>query len=298
MLVSVIVVSYNTRHKLRHCLSCIEDSHEVIVVDNASSDGSAEMVASEFPRVRLIQNRENRGFGAANNQGLDLAAGELVLFLNSDCYAEAGSIARLAEAIQNGVVATGGRLLNPDGSLQQSSANALTLWAVLCEQLYLEKLFSRSRIFSPYWNTARLPRDRASDTEQVMGACLMMLRGLERFDERFFLYCEDTDLCLRLRQHGRIVYEPRAVFTHELGSSSSRSRWLAIARYNWGKELYFRIHHGSGAAIACLILDRLGAGLRLLVWTIATILTLGIVPKIRRQVATFFRVATASVRPR
>ena len=120
-----------------------------------------------------------------------------------------------------------------------------------------------------------------------------MTRSRERFDERFFLYCEDTDLCYRLRKHGKIVYEPEAVFTHELGSSSSGiGRWKSVARYNRGKELYFQIHHGSFASGVCLFLDRLGALLRLLIWLVPSLLTLGLVKRFRDQVGLFARVLT------
>src|SRR6185436_1595338 len=90
--VSVVVVSYNTIDNLRRCLGCIEPDHEVIVVDNGSTDGSADMVRTEYPAVKLLENSGNVGFGAANNQGMDLATRPLVLFLNSDCYAEPGAI--------------------------------------------------------------------------------------------------------------------------------------------------------------------------------------------------------------
>ncbi|MCW5941532.1 MAG: glycosyltransferase family 2 protein [Fimbriimonadaceae bacterium] len=296
--VSVVVVSFNTRDKLDRCLRAIEPHHEVIVVDNASEDGSPEMVEADHPRARLIRNETNRGFGAANNQGIDLASNPLVLLLNSDAYAEPGAIDRLAESFQDdAVVAAGGRLLNPDGSLQNSSANALTLWAVFCEQTLLEKAWPGSPVLSPYWNTRDLVRrlDENAETEQVMGACLMM-RPVERFDERFFLYCEDTDLCRRLRRHGRIVYVPRAVFVHELGSSSGVNRWRAVARYNRGKELYFRIHHGRPAAFVCWLLDRMGAALRWVAWLIPCLLTLGLVGRFRNQVGLFARVLLAPVK--
>src|SRR4029078_1025166 len=127
--VSVVVVSYNTREKLHRCLSCIEAEHELIVVDIASADGSADMVAKDFPGARLIRNKANRGFGAANNQGLDIATRELILFLNSDAYAEPNAIDCLTQAFTGPeVVGAGGQLLNPDGSRQLSSANPLTLW--------------------------------------------------------------------------------------------------------------------------------------------------------------------------
>lgn len=279
--VSVVVVSYNTRDLLRRCLNCIEPCHEVIVVDNASQDGSADMVAAEFPHVRLIRNAENRGFGAANNQGIDVASRPLALLLNSDAFPEPGAIERLAREFEDlGVVAAGGRLLNEDGSTQDSAAGPLTLGVVAAEQLYLE------RWLRLYW---RRP-ERTQEVQQVMGACLMF-RPVERFDERYFLYCEDTDLCRRLRAHGRILYVPEARVTHLLGSSSNANRWLAIARYNAGKELYFRIHRGRVASGVCWGLDRLGALLRLAVWSLIWAATLG-----RRgsgQPKTFWRVLTA-----
>jgi hypothetical protein len=266
--VSVVVVSFNTRDKLAKCLSAIEEGHEIIVVDNASRDGSADLVLSSFPRAKLIRNQENRGFGAANNQGLEVASGDLALLLNSDAYAEPGAIERLASVFSDpGIVAAGGRLLNPDGSLQESTAGPLSLWAVFCEQLYLEKLFKKSRLLNPYWNTRRLVElPKPAETAQVMGACLMMRSGLERFDERFFLYCEDTDLCLRLSQHGRIVYVKDASFTHDLGSSSLKDPLKAVLRYNRGKELFFAIHEGRLSAGICVVLDRVGALLRASYW--------------------------------
>lgn len=251
--VSVIVVSFNTRDLLRECLASIEPVHEVIVVDNASGDGSADMVAKEFPSAIVIRNERNLGFGAANNRGMDAASGELILLLNSDAQAMPGAIGVLADAMVEGVAAVGGTLLHSDGRLQESAAGSLTLWAVLCEQLYLE------RVFRAYWRSSILPE--GGDVEQVMGACLMMRPGT-RFDERFFLYCEDTELCRRLRHQGRIWYVPEAHFLHHLGASGSARRWWSVAMYNRGKELYFSIHHGKAHAFACFFLNRLGALLR------------------------------------
>ncbi len=291
--VSVVVVSFNTRGSLLRCLSSIDPSFEVLVVDNASSDGSAEMVEAEFPSARLIRNDSNRGFGPANNQGADQATCELVIYLNSDCIAEPGAIQRLASEFDDEqVVAAGGKLLWPDGGAQLSAANELTLWAVFCEQLYLQKLFPKSRLFSPYW--VRRDSDESREVAQVMGACLMVRRGLERFDERFPLYCEDTELCRRLRGHGKILYAPQARFTHELGASSARvGRWRTVALYNRGKELYFAIHSGPVQMAFCWLLNRLGALVRLTAWTLATILSAFTVRRFRERAVMFWKVLTA-----
>jgi GT2 family glycosyltransferase len=291
--VSVVIVNLNTRELLRRCLDSIDSACEVIVVDNASSDGSPEMVENEYHHVRLVRNCSNVGFGPANNQGIAAASRPLILLLNSDAYAKEGAIGQLASVFRDAqVVAAGGKLLFPSGALQESCSNRLTLWAVFCEQTYLEKLFPKSSLLSPYWRTRKLREElEPVEVAQVMGACLMF-RPVESFDERFFLYCEDTELCHRLSKHGRILYVPAAEFVHDLGSST-KNRWMAIARYNAGKELYFCLHHGKLASFICWELDRLGSLLRLGVWSIATMATLGLSKRFRAQVSCFWRVLTS-----
>jgi len=270
--VSVVVVSYNTSGLLKECLAALtapgSGADEVVVVDNASQDGSPDMVASHFPSVVLVRNPRNVGFGAANNQGLDVMSGEVALLLNSDARPAPGAVARLADVVARpGCVACGGALRFPDGRPQASACSRLTLWRVFCEQTALEKLLRGSRLFNGYWLNPWLPDKDPSPVEQVMGACLMM-RPVERFDERFFLYCEDTELCLRLRRHGEVLFVPDAAFVHELGASSAAARWTSVARYNAGKELYFAIHHGVVASATCWAIDRLGALARLLAYAL------------------------------
>lgn len=117
------------------------------------------------------------------------------------------------------------------------------------------------------------------------------------FDERFFLYCEDTELCKRVSARGEIWYVPPAEFGHDLGASSEESRWRAVAFYNRGKELYFEIHHGKFAALICFSLNRCGALLRLGIWAIATLATLGLHSRFRLRVALFARVLFAAKNP-
>ncbi|MCW5935919.1 MAG: glycosyltransferase family 2 protein [Fimbriimonadaceae bacterium] len=270
---TVIVVSYNTVDALRRCLASLAADHsagvvtEVVVVDNASHDDSVAMVRQEFPWVRLIANDRNAGFGVANNQALDSVATDFALLLNPDALARPGAVARLLEvAAEPGVVAVGGKLVDPGTERPQNScANELTLWAVFCEQTLLEKAFPRNPVLAPYWTTRAILSTGSSEPRpvgQVQGACLLF-RPLERFDEDYFLYVEDTDLCRKLRRHGRILYVPDAVFEHELGASSTGNRWMSVARYNRGKELYFLKHHGPAAMAACFVMDRFGALMRL-----------------------------------
>lgn len=295
--ISVILVNYNTKALTIRAIKelLIQTVHEIIVVDNASQDGTGDAIKSEFPTVTLIENEINKGFGAANNQGLAVMSGDLAFLLNSDAFPLPNAVQILATVFSNEkIIAAGGKLVNPDNSLQESACSNLTLWAVLCEQLLLEKAFKNSQLFSPYWQSKRLQQlgPGPHHVAQVMGACLMF-RPKEVFDERFFLYCEDTELCVRLAKHGSIVYFPEAAFQHDLGASSHTNKWAAVARYNRGKELFFNIHKGSLSALLCWILNRLGALLRLFIWVIPTVFTLGLHAKFRNQTILWIKVLFA-----
>jgi len=284
--VGVVVVSYNTRDHLRKCLSSIPTDVPVVVVDNASKDGSADMVAAEFPHADLVRSEVNLGFGAANNRGMDRLKSDLVLLLNSDAILTPEALFAMADACSEGVAAVGPMLRFPDSRPQASACRQLTLWAVFCEQTFLE------RITHGYWIVPGNDLPPTVEVEQVMGAC-MMLRPIERFDERFFLYCEDTELCRRLRGHGKVLYLPKVSVTHELGGSSTANRWEAVARYNRGKELYFQIHHGALAAGVCMLLNRFGAILRLAGWCVLNAITLFLRPQWRAKIGLFTKVLFA-----
>lgn len=120
-----------------------------------------------------------------------------------------------------------------------------------------------------------------------------MTRKLERFDERIFLYCEDTELCSRLKLHGDILYVPEARFGHELGTSSRDNRWRSVALYNRGKEQYFEIRHGQMAARICRLFNRFGASIRVFGWMLLSMVTLGLKPNFLDQIRLWIRVLTA-----
>ncbi len=300
---SVIIVNYNTRELLRECLTSLNDTHirlEVIVVDNGSSDGSAEMVQREFPHACLMANAENRGFGSACNQGFHRARGRYLLVLNADVRATPGALERLVEFMDTHpeAMACGGQLRYPDGRIQPSCAGELTLWAVFCEQMGLAKLFPRTRLFGGYWRTW-WDFSATIEVEQVMGACMLLRRlpdgNPPLFDEGYFLYCEDTDLCYRLRQAGgRIFYVHDAGFIHHLGASGEPMRARMVMYYNRGKERFFRKFYGRWASSICWLLNRLGALLRWLGGLMLTVLTLGRVARFRRYASTFWQVLIGS----
>jgi GT2 family glycosyltransferase len=296
---SIIVVSYNTRALLQACLQSLSSTLyrlQLIVVDNASQDESAAMIRSEFPDVLLIDNNRNKGFGAACNQGLQASEGRYALILNADIEATENGIDGLIEFMDTHPEATGcgGKLFNPDGTLQPSCAADLSLWAVFCEQTLLSKAFPRTRLFGGYWRTW-WDFSETIEVEQIMGACLLMRRDAAgefvRFDEDYFLYCEDTDLCYRLRRAGgKLFYVHDALFRHHLGASGTSARAEMIIHYNRGKERFFRKFHGRGAAFICRLLNGFGAFWRWLLWSMLSILTLFRVSRFRQQARLFWHV--------
>ncbi|MEJ7825435.1 MAG: asparagine synthase (glutamine-hydrolyzing) [Solirubrobacteraceae bacterium] len=229
---SVIVVNWNTREILRDCLTSlathlIDVDHEVIVVDNASSDGSADMVAKDFPAIRLMRNVKNSGFAAANNQAMRVARGEWLLLLNSDTLLTDDSVARLIEKVRRmGDIAVAQcRLRFPDGRLQYSAHRFPTLRLALLEDLGLHKLLGRRRAASAllggYWD-----HDVERDVDWVIGAFMLLPREVFEqtggFDESIFMYGEDMEWCQRVRDAGlRIRFFPEAEIVHRDHSSAA-----------------------------------------------------------------------------
>lgn len=288
---SVIVVAYKSRETIGRCLSSLPPGAEVIVIENPF--GADDIEETSLPRgIHYRRNERNVGFGRACNQGLHLATADYVLVLNPDAWADRPhDVQKLVDFLDHNsdAIAVGGRLVLPDGTVQLSCARELSLGRVFLEQTLLEKLIKG------YWiDTSR--ETSAIKVSQVTGACFAMKRvdgHFLRFDDRFFLYCEDTELMKRLAPHGAIYHLPTAVFHHELGASSNRNRWFAVACYNRGKELCFDIHHGKPAQVLCFLLNRFGALLRLTMWSILTALTLGTVRRFRENAWTFARVLLA-----
>jgi GT2 family glycosyltransferase len=230
--VSVIIVNWNTRDILRDCLSSVYAQtkgigFEVIVIDNASSDGSPDLVKRSFPDVHLIENAENRGFAAANNQGMRLAAGRYILLLNSDTVVLDNAIAKMV-AFADGqpqAAVLGCRVLNADRTMQRTCFMYPSGLNMLLSASYLYKLFPGSKLFGreqmTWWG-----RDDVREVEVVTG-CFMLARrdaidqvGL--MDEDFYMYGEETDWCFRFRQAGwKVMFAPSGQIIH-LGGASSR----------------------------------------------------------------------------
>lgn len=244
----IVIVSYKCRAVLRACLASAR-GHSVIVVDNASADGSAGMVRTEFPEVRLIENQENRGFAAACNQGISASHQPLILLLNPDVLITGVVVQQMLEVMsaRPDVGACGPRILNPDGSLQPSCRRFPTLPRLLLDELGFGKLFPHSRFFGGYRMTW-WAHDQQREVDQLMGAALLLRRtALEQvglLDERFFVYFEEVDLCLRLHQAGwKVFFVPTAQVVHRGGQSARQVlREATLYRYR-SMCAFYRKHY-------------------------------------------------------
>jgi GT2 family glycosyltransferase len=261
--VSVVIVSFNTRDLLRECLqSVFRESGslrvQVIVVDNASTDGSPRMVEQEFPDVLLTRSEVNLGFGPANNLGFRSAGGRYLVLLNSDAFLTEGSLQRSVAHMDANPLAGlgGGRLTGRDGSLQPSARMFPTVVGDLLVLSGLAARFPRSRFFGRVDRTWASPME-AAEIDWVPGAYSIIraeaLQSVGPFDPRFFLYYEEVDLCKRIKDAGySIWYWPDIVVVHIGGESSRQVRSLQLSRTGaqltlWRMRsmlLYYRKHHG------------------------------------------------------
>jgi GT2 family glycosyltransferase len=229
---AIVIVNYNTGALLRCCLEALwpqlEPGFEVVVVDNASIDGSAEGLEQAYPELRLIRNSHNVGYARANNQALRLARAGYLLLLNPDVTLEPGALATAVAYMDAhpdlGIL--GPRILRPDGRLDPPARRSFKTPATyLYKALGLSRLLPRHPRFGHYY-LSYLDELAITDVDAVVGAFLLIRRAvMERIgllDERFFMYCEDEDWCWRAKQAGwRVVYHPGIVAHHRRGSSTA-----------------------------------------------------------------------------
>ncbi len=255
MAITAVLVNYNDRAHLGACLTALRGElgpdGEIIVVDNASSDGSPEFLRSSFPGVRTILNTENRGFGAANNQALAEAQGRFVLLLNTDTVVRPGSLGRLAGTLEEnpGAAGAGPALVHPDGSLQVSFGRKVSFPAQLVQKFLL----------NPFYKRVRRRGSRPRPVGWLSAACLLLrrdsVREIDGFDETFFIYFEDIDLCRRLAARGgRLLFEPRAEVLHVGGASTSGQARRSRLEYR-RSQLYFYSRHAPGLSLRLLRLS-------------------------------------------
>ena len=247
------VVNWNTRDELAGCLDSILGqegvSREIIVVDNGSRDGSAEMIERDYPQVQLIANAENCGFARALNRALKAARGRYIFALNPDArIIGPDAMVKLVEFLDSEpkVGIAGIRVLNSDGSLQFSARRFPTLGAGIFRNTFLGRLFPKNRYVKQYLMTD-WGHDEVRDVDWVSGAAMAIRRevmdGVGLLDERFFMYCEDVDICYRARQGDwRVVYFPRAAVKHRIGASSDLAQARMLYQFHKSMWLLFGKH--------------------------------------------------------
>ncbi|MDZ4715993.1 MAG: glycosyltransferase family 2 protein [Cytophagales bacterium] len=284
--ISIIIVSWNARTHLRNCLNSIRDQgapvvREVIVVDNASTDGSPEMVAAEFPEVNLIQTGKNLGFAKANNVGIRQAKGTLLALINSDVLIHAGCLQKLADFLDDNAQAglVGPKVTGGDGLLQLTCGCLPNIRNTLCEFLLLHQIFPRSRWFSGF-QLRELAYARPEAVE-VLSGCFWLARrdAVEKvggLDERFFFYAEDIDWCKRFSDGGwKIFLVPVANATHFGGGSSANAPLRYSIEILRANLLYWNIHHGRWGQAAFYSLALVQHGFRLIFRGLSALFQLG-----------------------
>ena len=256
---SIIIISWNVKELLCGCLGSIQRSlekrggslrAETIVLDNASSDGSANMVRQEFPWVHLMASPTNLGFAKGNNLALAESQGRYILLLNPDTEAVGDSLGVMVDYMEAHpkVGALGPQLLNEQGEVQSSRRRFPTLATAFLESTTLQRWFSDNRAVRRYY-FADVPQDLIQPVDWVVGACILVRREaineVGPLDERFFMYSEELDWCYRLKGRGwEVVYLPTAQVIHQEGRSSEQVLPARHIHFQRSKILFFKKHHG------------------------------------------------------
>jgi len=246
---SIIIVNYNTKALLKNCIDSIishtsDVSYEILVVDNASTDGSQDMIKNQYPRVVLQCNNENVGFSRANNQGYRMSSGDYLLFLNSDTLIINGAILTMLTYISNnpGVGIVGPKIVGPENKPSRSYMRFLDLKILFLGSKYLSWAIDTKKYRLHYDN---YDFSSTQNVPWLSGACLMTSRRIFMeagcFDEHYFLYLEDMDLCMQVKKIGYSnIYLPEAEIVHLFGGSSAPKKSELKNIYSESVNHYFR----------------------------------------------------------
>jgi len=261
MVLSIIIVSWNVRDCLADCIESILENcrsleYEIIVVDNASTDGTVDLIRNKYPDLILTSNDTNKGFAYANNQGIQQARGRYLLFLNPDTIIQPNAIEKMLAFLEQNknVGAVGPKLLNKDFTIQHSVRTFPTFRGALYRHTILRYL-GLFKNHHERWRMKDFKCDRLTDVDQLMGAAILAEKDLVLkmggFDEQFFMYYEEVDFCYRIKNAGyRIVFFPDASIIHLGGKSarqiSFRKKIMAIKSL-----LRFFGKHRNKPAVAC-----------------------------------------------
>ncbi|MGC4058192.1 MAG: glycosyltransferase [Chitinophagaceae bacterium] len=277
--VSIIIVNYNVQYFIELCLhsvmrACAGTDAEVIVVDNHSSDDSCALIRREFPSVVLIENKENTGFSKANNQGVEIAKGEYILFLNPDTVMPEDFLRRTIAYMDAHpkAGALGPRLIDGKGSFAPDGKKSFpTLSVALFKSSGLNKVFPRSPYFNKYY-AVHVGEFEQAPVEVLSGCCMLVRSSLfpgigKAFDEDYFMYCEDVDLSYRIAQSGHEnMYFPDATLIHYKGESTKKATLSYIRVFNEALSTFVRKHYSKTNATLFILLINVGIAMRA-VWS-------------------------------
>ena len=263
---SVIIVNYNVKEFLQNLIHSIykaaqKITFEIIVVDNASDDGSVEFIRDKFPEVKLFANDKNLGFSKANNIGLKVAEGKYILLINPDTLVSEDTLEKMIRFFQDNPDAglAGCKILNPDGSLQLACRRSFPgPWTSFCKVTGLSSIFPKSKLFARY-NLTFLNEDQTYEVDAISGSFMMFTKEIYNkvggLDEQFFMYGEDLDFCYRVQKAGfKVVYVHSAQIIHYKGESTRRSSLDETKIFYSAMHLFVR-KHLSGSFLLEIILQ-------------------------------------------
>lgn len=283
--VSIIIVNYNAFDLLDKCLGslfyfCKGTVNEIIVVDNNSTSGNIEKLTAKYSGVRLIKNESNIGFAAANNVALPFVKGKYILFLNNDTVFREDSIKTVYDFAESKTVPvfTGIQLLNSDLSKQESVVEFPGLWNTITENLFLYKLFAEKKLFDKYWQN-RVTFKEPVEVDVIRGAFMFCpsakIMEMKGFDERFFFYSEETDLCKRFKDSGgRVFFNPSSSIIHYGGASADSDLWFKYKNQTTGKIQFYQKHFRGINFLFLILFHWAGLILRGIIFSISGVVFL------------------------
>ncbi len=267
---SIIIVNYNVKEFLQNLIHSIEKAStnitkEIIVIDNASDDGSVEFLKEKFPQIRLIANKINLGFGKANNIGLKEATGKYILLLNPDTIVAEDTFEKMLEFFDKNSEAglAGCKILNPDGTLQLACRRSFPgPWTSFTKVSGLSSLFPKSKLFARY-NLTYLDENQSYEVDAISGSFMMMRKVVYEkvggFDEQFFMYGEDLDICYRIQKAGfKVFYVHTTQIIHYKGESTKRSSLDETKVFYNAMHLFVKKHLSSSFLVGLILRSAIG----------------------------------------
>ena len=250
---SILIVTWNSQATIRDCLNSIHNNcqgvdHQILAWDNVSTDDTVKIIQTEFTKVHLFKSPQNLGFAGGNNRLLEKSNSEFILFLNPDAVVTNKAIPKMLEYMKNHseVVALGPKLLYSDSTFQLSYAKFPNLASEFLTKIYQRSANQRRSLVLKFLENSSA---QTKEVDWVSGACMLTKRGVinevGKFDENFFLYFEDADLCYRMKSKGKIIYFPESQVVHVVGSSTKSQNLQTEYHYRKSQLYYYKLHNSQ-----------------------------------------------------